>query len=482
MSRAATTVRRAGLSAAKLALLEKRLASRATEHETITGIPKRPPLSDIPLSCAMERVYRISIAEGRPSYYNLIMRFKGLLDVAALEKALNELVRRHENLRSIFTTVAGRPVQRLVESPRIELPLTDLSELPPEAREAGVEQLAAEQVAETFDLTRWPLFRLRLLQLDEAEHVLLVVITHMICDLWSLDIVTREVTMLYDAFSQGRPSPLPEPAIQCSDFACWQREWLQGEQLEKRRKFWTQQLAGRIPLLQLPLSRPRPRLQTFRGNAQSLAMPKELSNALEALAQSQGVTMYMLLLASFMTLIYRYTQQEDIIVGSATAGRDQVDTEGVIGNFANLMPMRAKLNGNPRFVELLQQVREVTLGAYAHQDMPFLKLIEELDPNGDPAYAPIVQICFTFNKASSKSTKLIGLNIESTMIYIGRSAVDVTLAILEAPHMLYATVEYNTDLFDEELIKEMLLDLQTLLESIVASPFQRLLDLKCKHI
>src|SRR6185503_4219169 len=166
---------------------------------------------------------------------------------------------------------------------------------------------------------RWPLFRLALLQLDEAEHVLLVVIAHMVCDLWSLDIVTREVTMLYDAFSQGQPSPLPELAIQSSDFACWQRDWLQGEQLEKRRAFWTKQLSRRVPLLQLPLSRPRPRLQTFRGNAESLAMPKEMGDAIDALARSQDVTMYMVLLAAFMTLIHRYTQQEDIIVGSATA-------------------------------------------------------------------------------------------------------------------------------------------------------------------
>ena len=481
MSKAETEIRRAGLSPAKLALLEKRLSIRTKVQEKAAGIPKRPAMDDIPLSYAMERVYRICIAEGRPSYYNLIMRFKGLLDVDALEKAFNELMRRHENLRSIFTTVEGRPVQRLVESPRIELPVVDLTDLPIESREARVQELAAEQVAEPFDLACWPLFRLKLVQVDQAEHVLLVMIAHMVCDLWSLDIVTREVTMLYDAFSQGRPSPLPEQHIQCSDFAVWQRDWLQGEQLEKRRSFWTRRLEGRLPLVQLPLTEPRPRLQTFRGNAESLAMPKELSDMLEGLARSQGVTMYMALLAAFMTLIYRYTEQEDVIVGSATAGRDQVVTESVIGNFANLMPMRAKLNGNARFLDLMQQVREVTLGAYAHQDMPFLKLIEDLEPNGDPAYAPIVQICFTFNKTSSKSTKLMGLNIESQMIYIGRSAVDVTLTILEAPHMLYATFEYNTDLFDETFIQGMLRDLQTLLESIVTDPQQRLLELKWKH-
>ncbi|HEU4712836.1 MAG TPA: condensation domain-containing protein [Pyrinomonadaceae bacterium] len=481
MSKAETAVRRAGLSPAQLALLQKRLATPGKVQEKVPGIPKRPAMDDIPLSYAMERVYRISIAEGRPSYYNLIMRFKGLLDVAALEKAFNELVRRHENLRSIFTTVDGRPVQRLVESPRIELPLIDLSDLPAETRETRVQQLAAEQVAQPFDLAHWPLFRLALLQLDEAEHVLLVVIAHMVCDLWSLDIVTREVTVLYDAFSQGRPSPLPEPSIQCSDFACWQRDWLQGEQLDKRRSFWTKQLEGRQPLVQLPLTAPRPEKQTFRGNAESLAMPKELSDKLETIARANGVTMYMTLLAAFMTLIYRYTQQEDVIVGSATAGRDHVDTEGVIGNFANLMPMRAKLHGNPRFVDLLQQVREVTLGAYAHQDMPFLKLIEELEPNGDPAYAPIVQICFTFNKTSIKSTKLMGLNIESQMIYIGRSAVDVTLTMIEAPHTLYTTLEYNTDLFDEAFVKGVLRDLQTILESIAAAPETRLLELQWKH-
>ncbi|SRR6266404_2775739 len=477
MSKSETSVRRAGLSAPKLALLEKRLSSRPLAQGSVAAIRRHLPMDEIPLSYAMERVYRISMAEGRPSYYNLIMRFTGLLNVGALEKALNELVRRHENLRSTFATLNGRPVQRLFETPPFNLSLVDLSDLPEEAHETRVQQLSAEQVAKTFDLARWPLFRIALLRFDAADHVMIVVITHMICDLWSLDIVTREVAMLYDAFSQGLPSPLPEPPIQCSDFACWQREWLQGEVLETRLSFWKKQLAGRSQLMQLPLSRPRPPLQTFRGDSQSLAMPRELAESLEMLAQSQGVTMYMLLLGAFMTLIYRYTGQEDVIVGSATAGRDRVETEGLIGNFANLMAMRANLNGNPRFIDLLKQLREVTLGAYEHQDMPFLKLIEELEPHANPSYAPIVQICFTFNKTSSKSTKLMGLDINSQMIYIGRSAVDLTLSILEAPHTLYATLEYNTDLFDAAMMERMLKNLQTSLEGIVAAPEQRLLDL-----
>jgi len=470
-------MRRAGLSAAKLALLEKRLASRPVVQGSTAAISRHLPMDEIPLSYAMERVYRISMAEGRPSYYNLIMRFSGLLNVGALERALNELVRRHENLRSTFTTVNDRPVQRLVETPPFRLPLVDLSELPEEEHEAQVQQLSAEQVAETFDLARWPLFRITLLRFNEADHVMIVVITHMICDLWSLDIITREVATFYDAFSQGRPSPILDPPIQCSDFACWQREWLQGEALETRLSFWKKQLAGRSPLVQLPLSRPRLPFQTFHGDCQSLAMPKELAESLETLGQRQGLTMYMLLLAAFMTLIYRYTGQEDVIVGSATAGRDRVETEGLIGNFANLMAMRANLNGNPRFIDLLAQLREVTLGAYEHQDMPFLKLIEELEPHPNPSYAPIVQICFTFNKTSSKSTKLMGLNINSQMIYIGRSAVDLTLSILEAPHTLSATLEYNTDLFDAAMMERMLKNLQASLEGIVAAPEQRLLDL-----
>jgi NRPS condensation-like uncharacterized protein len=477
MSKNETSVRRAGLSAAKLALLEKRLSSQPTVPGSNAAIHRYPPMDEIPLSYAMERVYRISMAEGRPSYYHLIMRFTGLLNVGALEKALNELVRRHVNLRSTFTEVNGRPLQRLVETPPFRLPVFDLSELPEAAREAQVQQVSAAQVAETFDLGRWPLFRITLLRLDEAEHVMLVVVTHMICDLWSLDIITREVAVLYDASSQGRPSPLPEPPIQCSDFACWQREWLQGETLETRLSFWKKQLAGRSPLVQLPLSRPRPALQTFRGDSQSLAMPKALATSLETLSQRQNVTMYMLLLAAFMTLIYRYTGQEDVIVGSATAGRNHIETEGLIGNFANLMAMRANLNGNPPFLDLLKQLREVTLGAYAHQDMPFLKLIEELEPNANPSYAPIVQVCLTFNKTSSKSSKLIGLNINSEMIYIGRSAVDLTLSMLEAPHRLYAAIEYNTDLFDAAMIERMLKNFQTLLEGIVVAPEQRLLDL-----
>jgi non-ribosomal peptide synthetase component F len=321
------------------------------------------------------------------------------------------------------------------------------------------------------------LFRVQLLRLEEAEHMLLVTMHHIVYDGWSYDIFLRELAALYDAFSSGKPSPLPELPIQYADFAHWQREWLQGEVLESQRDYWKQQLNGSLPILQLPTDYPRPPVQTYQGGYQSLELPKNLTQALKDLSQQERGTLFMTLLAAFQTLLYRYTGQEDIIVGTPIAGRNQVEAEGLIGFFVNTLALRTYLSGNPSFQELLGRVREVALGAYAHQDLPFEKLVEELQPERDRSRTPLFQVMFVLQNTPTSALELPGLTVNSLNIDSGTAKFDLTLFIMETAQGLRASLEYNTDLFNAATITRMLGNFQTLLEGIVANPQQRLSDL-----
>ncbi|MGB9177752.1 MAG: condensation domain-containing protein [Pyrinomonadaceae bacterium] len=477
MSTNDVAIRRAKLSGTKLALLEKRLSRKTVAREKTPVISRRPNHDQSALSFIQEQLLEAVSLEGRPSYYNIVVRFRGPLNTGALEQSLSEIVRRHETLRTTFAVVEGQLMQVIAPAHRLRLSRLDLSALPAQEIEARAEQLAVEQGQQPFDMGQYPLFRVSLLQLSETEHMLLFAIPHIICDMWSLDILTREMAILYDAFSHGRPSPLPELAIQYADYAHSQRQQLQHETGETLRAYWKQQLDGCASVLPLPTSQPRPLVQTFRGAYETLSMPGSLAVSLEELRQGEGVTMFMLLLAAFKILLYRYTGQEDIIVGSATAGRYQVETEGLIGCFINLLPMRTRLSGNPTFRELLRRVSETALEAYAHQEMPFSKLLEELQPERHPGHAPLVQVYFALRNAKTEAAKSGALDLTSYMIAAGRSAVDLTLSIQEAGHGLVATFEYNVDLFDRTMIARMLKNLQRLLEAIVADPEQRLREI-----
>ncbi|HEY7414174.1 MAG TPA: condensation domain-containing protein, partial [Ktedonobacteraceae bacterium] len=326
----------------------------------------------LPLSFAQERLWFLDQLNPGDIAYNMpvTMHLSGSLDVSALEQSLNELIHRHEALRTTFPTVEGYPVQVIAQNQAVLLPTVDLQALPEgKAREMEWRRLANEEAQRPFDLKRGPLLRAMLLHLCEEEHILLLTMHHIVSDGWSLDICRQELATLYAACSSGQSSPLPELPIQYTDFALWQRQWLQGQILEQQLAYWRQQLAG-APALELPTNRLHTAAQTRRAATQCLLLPKMLSMELKALSQQSGMSLYMLLLAVFQTLLYRYTSQEDIVVGTPVAGRNHRETEGLIGFFVNMLVMRTSLSGNPTFRELLGRVREVTLDAYAHQELP----------------------------------------------------------------------------------------------------------------
>ncbi|WP_375511404.1 amino acid adenylation domain-containing protein [uncultured Nostoc sp.] len=437
----------------------------------------------LPLSFAQQRLWILEQFDPGNSVYNipLAYRLTGSLNVALLEQCLVEIVRRHEILRVTFTSIDGQPSQVISPDIILNLPLVDLSQLPLEQREIEDKRLAAQEAQQPFDLVQGPLFRFKLLRLAEKEHVLLLILHHIIADGWSSEVFFQELTALYEAFAAGKPSPLLELSIQYTDFVHWQRQWLQGAVLESQLDYWKQQLSGNLPILELPSDRPRPPVQTYSGEICRQMLPQALTDALKALSQQSGVTLFMTLLAAFKVLLHRYTGQEDILVGSPIAGRNQVETEGLMGLFVNTLVMRTDLSGNPSFREILNQVRQVALGAYDHQDLPFEKLVEELKPERDRSHSPLFQVMFAMNPPWTKGAEreVAGLKIASTFGYThsGTAKLDLTLVMRDTGKGLRASFEYNTDLFDEAAIARMLGHFQTLLEGILANPEQRISEL-----
>ena len=362
-----------------------------------------PPLQQarrdevLPLSFAQQRLWFIEQLEPESATYNMpaSLRLTGWLDCDALQRTLSEVVRRHEVLRTTFVNYGGQPRQQITAEARVALPLIDLSALVGGALEAEVERLARAEAGCPFDLSVGPLLRVQLLRLSEEEHVVLLTLHHIISDGWSMGILIKEVAALYSAYNSDSPSPLSELAIQYADYAVWQREWLQGEVLEEQLQYWRAQLTGAPPLLALATDHPRPLMQHYRGGAEELQLSARLTEQLEQLSRQTGVTMFMLTLAAFEVLLYRYTQEEDLVLGTPIANRRQVETEGLIGFFVNTLVLRTKVSGSLSFVGLLERVREVCLGAYAHQDLPFEKLVEELQPERHLSQTPLFQVLFT---------------------------------------------------------------------------------------
>jgi aspartate racemase len=431
------------------------------------------------LSFAQARLWFLEQLEPGSGAYNMpaAVRLTGSLDVAALKQSLQEIVQRHEALRTTFRMVSGEPIQVIAPILALAVPLVDLHELPEAQQEAQVEQLATEEAQQPFDLAMGPLLRAKLLHLSEAEHVLLLTMHHIVSDGWSMGVLIRELVALYEAFSTGKPSPLPQLPIQYADFAHWQRQWLQGEVLAAQLSYWQQQLTGAPPVLELPTDRPRPTVQTFRGATQFLALPEPLSQKLKSLSQRSGVTLFMTLLAAFQTLLYRYTGQEDICIGSPIANRNRSETEGLIGFFVNTLVLRTDLSENPSFQELLGRVREVTLGGYAHQDLPFEQLVEALQPKRNLSHHPLFQVMFALENTPISPLELPGLSLSSLNIDSSTAKFDLTMSMEDTEQGLMGSLEYNTDLFHAATISRMLEHFQTLLEGIVANPEQRLLDL-----
>lgn len=471
--------RRPELSPAKQALLEKRLRGEAKGFAKQRAIPRRPPSCSAPLSFAQQRLWFFSQLEPESPLYNMpvILRLRGKLHTEALEKSLSAIMARHEALRTRVASMAEGPIQVIDPPAPVPLRFEDLASHAEGERGHELERLLAEESGRPFDLTRDAMLRGLLVRLGADEHVLVLNIHHIVSDAWSWGVLFGELANFYEAFRAGRTPELPELAIQYADFAVWQRQWLSGEILAKQLAYWKQQLAGAPSFLELPTDNPRPPVQTFRGQWQSATLTRTLSDALKALSRREGVTLFMTLLAGFKTLLWRYTQQDDLLVGSPIAGRTWIETEPLIGFFINTLPLRTSLAGNPTFREVLRRVRDVTLGAYANQDLPFEKLVEELRPERSPSHSPLVQVVFVLQNAFTQGLKLSDLAITPVESTTQTAKFDLTISIDDREGCLGASIEYNTDLFEAATIYRMMEHFQILLESIVANPNARLHEL-----
>ena len=436
---------------------------------------------DLPLSYAQQRMWFQEKRTPGTSAFHIPVRvaLQGPLNVSALEQTFAEIIRRHENLRTTFPQIDGDLVQVISPPSRLSIPIVDLHRLDRPKQEALANTLADAEFSRPFDLETGPLTRMILIRHSAEEHTLICTLHHIISDGWSKGVLVKEISTLYGAFCRADQSPLPELSIQYADFAAWQRQQLQGEALEQELAYWKENLADAPPLLQLATDRPRPPVQSYRGTFEPFVLPQALTEKLKALALQQGATLFMTLLAAFQTLLYRYTSQEDIVVGTSVANRERSEIEGLIGFFVNMVALRTDCSGNPRFHELLAQVRESTFKAYAHQGVPFDKLVQELQPIRNPSFPPLFQVVFSFqNQPTLTVLTLSGLTLSFPPPEITTSQFDLLLDVSETNEGLIAALQYNTDLFDRTTIGQMAQHLRSLLESIVSDPEQRLSDLR----
>ncbi len=444
---------------------------------------------ELPLSFSQLRLWFLEQFEPGTVAFHMpeAVRLIGRLDVAALGRSLREIGSRHESLRTTFGAVEGRPVQVIAPEPRIEMPVVDLRALPREGKEKEAEVLALVAARTCFDLERGPLVRTVLLKLDEAEHIFLITFHHLVFDRWSMGVFLAEMTALYKAFSSGPeafssgpeawmgPSPLPELAIQYADFAHWQRQWLQGEVWERLLDYWRRQLDDAPAVLELPCDRPRPPVRTENGARQPAFLPAELTTALKKLCRERDVSLYMVLLAASKVLLWRWTGQKDLSVGTVIANRNRPELEPLIGFLLNTLVLRTQLEGMPGFDALLERVREVALGAFAHQELPFEQLIEELQPERELAYAPFFQVMVVLQNTPTPGIELAGLTTE-LLDYEGvvTANSDLGFWLWEDGDTIGGYSEYNTDLFDSVTILRMFDELRSLLEAIVREPTRSL--------
>ena len=432
-----------------------------------------------PLSFAQERLWFIDQLVRDGSLYNLpaAVRLTGRLNVEALEKTINEISRRHKTLTTTFPTIEGQPVQMVNPAQPVSIPVIDLSNWQVEEREAEAQRMVNLEARKPFNLATGPLLRVQLLQLEEQEFIVMLSMHHIIADGWSIDVLIREIMVLYQAMVAGEPSPLPELTLQYADYARWQRQYLQGELLDAQLAYWQKQLAGVPPLLELPSDHPRPPEQSYRGTTRSLMLSPELSEALRSLSRREETTLFNVLLTGFKTLLFRYTWQNDICVGTPVAGRDRVETEGLIGFFANVLVLRTRVAGDATFRQLLRHVHEVSLEAHSHQDVSFEKLVEALQPERNMSYSPIFQVMFAFLNAGQTVLEIPGLKMSGYGAVQEAAKYDLLLGVMDLRERLSISLEYSTDLFEADTIERMLSHLRSLLESVVVDPGQRLTDI-----
>jgi amino acid adenylation domain-containing protein len=426
----------------------------------------------LPLSFAQQRLWFLDQLKPESADYNMpgVVRLQGNLDVSALEKTLNEIVRRHEILRTSFRSSEGQPVQVIKDNLAINLPIVDLR--PSADGERHAWQMVAEEVQRPFDLKNGPLIRARLLRLTDDTHLLIVTMHHIVCDGWSKGLLTKEMTELYEAFLHTTPLALVEPAIQYADYAIWQRAWLQGEVLDEQLNYWKRRLSGTLPVLELPTDHPRSLVLGTKGETYPFTIPQDLFEALSKLSRREGATLFMTLLAAFKVLLYRYTGLTDIIVGAPIANRSRVEAESLIGFFANTLALRTDLSGAPSFAELLERVKQTAFEAFQHQDLPFEKVVEELHPARITEQNVLFQVMFILQNAPAASLKMDGLVADQLAVNNGASIFDLSLYVEAHEQELKCVIEYKPDLFESSSISRMAEHMQALLRAVVEDPYQ----------
>ena len=456
--------------------LKQDVSTSAWQAPALVRVPRDPPP---PLSFAQERLWFLHQLRPRSPAYNIpvLLPMDAALDVAVLERAVGEIIERHETLHTTFAVVGAEPVQVIAPPEGFQLPVSDLCSLAEPSRRGEALRIAQRKAVEPFDLTRGPLFRLCLVRLSEAESWLLVNMHHIVSDGWSSSIFLRELSSLYKAFQAGRPSPLAELPIRYADFAVWQRRYLRGEVLEQLLSFWKHRLEGAPSILELSTARPRPAVESYSGCTRAFRLSPTLSHSLNALSHRQGATLFMTLLAGFKALLFRYSGQRDLVVGTPVANRTLPETEGLIGFFVNSLVLRCDLSGNPSFVRLSQRVRETTLAAFEHQDLPIEVLVEELQPDRHGSHTSLFQVSFVLQNApmpeASQEVLIPGLMTESTSLLeltTESAKFDLTLILTDSPTGLAGAVEYRLDLFDAPTIGRLIGHFRVLLEAAVSCP------------
>ncbi|HEX8148747.1 MAG TPA: amino acid adenylation domain-containing protein [Pyrinomonadaceae bacterium] len=464
------------LSPAKRALMERWKRGEFAGVGGARTIPPRPRNEPLPQSFAQQRLWFLDqLVPGSPAYNMPTgVRLSGALDARALGAALGEVVRRHEALRTTFGTHGDLPVQLVRPNLEVGLPTLDLSALPEREREAESLRLAREEANRPFDLTKGPLLRATLVRLADEEHLLLLTTHHIISDGWSIGILVREIAELYEAFLTGAPSPLAELPIQYGDYAAWERKRFQGGALDEQLAYWKRRLDGAPTVLDLPTDFPRPPVQTFRGASHSFFLPRALYEAVQSLCQREGVTPFMALLAAFEVLLYRYSGQRDMLVGTPVANRQHVETEGLVGCFANTLVLRGELSDAQTFGELLRATRATALEAFAHQDVPFEHLVDELQAQRDMSRNPLFQVMFVLQNAPMGEMRLRGLTLDLLKADNRTAKFDLWLSVTEGDEQPFVTMQFNTDLYRRDTVERMCGHYLRLLEAFTARPDLRL--------
>ncbi|UCH92335.1 MAG: amino acid adenylation domain-containing protein [Candidatus Aminicenantes bacterium] len=468
------------LSAEESALLAQMLKGDFSGQLKEPEIPRREVFSPVPLSFGQRRLWILDQLVPGSAFYNipLVYRLEGEFDTSAFERSINEIVRRHESLRTIFGTENEEPVQVILPEMKIDVPIISLEHLSGLEQEEEILRLASKEAVKPFDLSKGPLMRVTLLRLGPQHHVLLYTTHHIASDTWSTENFIQELVTLYSGFLSGKLSPLEKLRVQYPDFALWQQQRMQGELLEKQFSYWREMLGTDIPILELPADRQRPAVQTYSGDTQSFVLEESLYEKVIALAFRMECSLFMFLLAALNVLFYRYCGQEDILVGSPIANRTRKEIEGLIGYFSNTLVFRTDLSGNPSFRQLLERVRKVTSEAYDNQDIPFEKLVEEFQPERYMSLTPLFQVMLVLQNVPKQQVNLPGqgFSISSISVHNKTCKFDLWISITQLGKILSGVIEYNSDIFIAFTIKRLINHFEILLKGIVQEPDGRIND------